>query len=389
MPCTACSSASPAPVAYLRVLALTIVCVQVYFRMMDQLSPGQLQASLKEWNQRLQLQGSEVAAANNATTTTTPSLRRPAASDPKSGGDDDDDEEEELRAYHQLCPSGIRFKDPDMRLCRWAGLKNFGDELGFSVVDKILESHFKSPNTTCTRRIDITDRNQKNSDLTCFATVGSIIHFLLPGDYAWSSGTKVPDPELAPNVTYYSVRGPKTMAVLKERNILVPPPNFGDGGFAVPYLFPEYQLKRQNASAASSSSPPRRCFIRHYRDNKLDVKGAMPISVAQPWQKVFQQLSTQCDYLASSSLHGIISGDALGLPTMWYQKKGSGTDKKEGSFKYQDYMLSIGRENPEPEGDMEATLDFSKYQKPLSPELRQQIVYRTLASFPYHLFEKV
>jgi len=99
-----------------------------------------------------------------------------------------------------------------------------------------------------------------------------------------------------------------------------------------------------------------------------------------------------CDFIVSTSLHGIIVGDALGIPTMWFQFKGGVTENTEGSFKYRDYFESIGREKemkPETEFSMKHFQDTTSYMKPLSVEDRKTIGEKFVSSFPFHLFETV
>jgi pyruvyltransferase len=273
-----------------------------------------------------------------------------------------------------------------MRLCRWAGVQNFGDELGFSVVDRLLHNHFNvSSSCSTVPRIDIMDRNEQAPHLTCFATVGSILHLLRPGDHVWSTGAKGPNYDLSYDITYHSVRGPETMAVLQgkaqkqgysSKNDLLPPEHhIGDGALALPLLFPEYSRlrgKRNTNQTDGLQRSIRRCFIKHYRDKKEDVRGAKAIRVKQPWQAVLHRLTTECDVVASSSLHGIICGDSIGLPTMWFQWQGS---SKEGTFKYRDYLLSVGRsgDDLEPKSQLETTLNLSAYSKPIPADLRRNI----------------
>lgn len=60
----------------------------------------------------------------------------------------------------------------------------------------------------------------------------------------------------------------------------------------------------------------------------------------------------ECDFIISSSLHGVIAADALGVPNVWMQISGNvnGAD-----WKFADYFASVGRVNVKPvtpQGDM-------------------------------------
>ena len=138
------------------------------------------------------------------------------------------------------------------------------------------------------------------------------------------------------------------------------------------------------------------CFVPHaqdldYEQIKNPPSGLQILTVKQHWEPMVEQLRL-CDFIVSSSLHGIIVGDALGIPTMWFQFKGGATEDTEGTFKYRDYFESIGRKKnmkPESKFSMRRFQSARSYMKPLSINDRKTIGERFMSSFPFHLFETV
>jgi hypothetical protein len=138
----------------------------------------------------------------------------------------------------------------------------------------------------------------------------------------------------------YSSRGPHSAAQIHQycpfaaiynNNSKTSIPSAGDAGFLVPYLFPEHvprdiwplETKQpaaitNNDTATNSSS--RLCIIPHHdeRNNPQFRRveheyGAIRLTVQQSWQDMATSMLTKCDRVLSSSLHGIIFAEMLGL----------------------------------------------------------------------------
>jgi len=78
--------------------------------------------------------------------------------------------------------------------------------------------------------------------------------------------------------------------------------------------------------------------IAHHADRSLEVPpGALNIDIKSPISQVITE-AAQCSYIITSSLHGLILADALGIPRMWKtfsRVQGAG-------FKFKDYASSLG-----------------------------------------------
>jgi hypothetical protein len=160
------------------------------------------------------------------------------------------------------------------------------------------------------------------------------------------------------------------------------PPNLplGDPAILLPDLFPEWgaegrEREREeekgqereediSSSSSTSSAPPRgnstnpstggKCFVAHASDRgaapALLSEGTPPgdplptlISpIAKSWRDVVSKISS-CSLVYSSSLHGIIVAESLGIPARWVRDDRLKSTKGEGLWKYNDYYLSTGR----------------------------------------------
>jgi hypothetical protein len=79
-------------------------------------------------------------------------------------------------------------------------------------------------------------------------------------------------------------------------------------------------------------------IISHYSDHtRYSVSNSININILSPIEDVIMQ-AAQCKNIISSSLHGIVLADALGVPRMWKKY-----NRVQGNgFKFEDYASSIG-----------------------------------------------
>lgn len=232
-------------------------------------------------------------------------------------------------------------------------LNNFGDLLGPIIVSKLLEGHSAHHRSGKTQK-------------TLFS-VGSVLHFAKDGDVIWGAGRngKVLD-ELHSftNLDIRATRGPLTRTFLQNRGFSVPPV-YGDPALLLPEIFPGLKDK------AEKQQP--HIFIPNYND-KQSIKTNIPTvaPTQDPW-KVIEAIRTS-DFVSSSSLHGIIVAESLGVPCRVV------TSCNESPFKYLDYFFGTGRED----------IDFAA-----SPERAEEMgshsrmdwsSHDLVSSFPYDLF---
>jgi len=136
-----------------------------------------------------------------------------------------------------------------------------------------------------------------------------------------------------------AVRGPLTRQKFLDNNIECPEV-FGDAAILYPIFYQPKTKKKKYKFG----------FLAHHRDQgseltKLfDRPDILNINIKSPINQVVDEIH-QCEFIISSTLHGIIASDAYGIPSIWVEL----TDQPLGDgFKFRDYFASVGRETKEP-----------------------------------------
>lgn len=145
-------------------------------------------------------------------------------------------------------------------------------------------------------------------------------------------------------VKIYGVRGPLTRELLMKQGIACPP-LYGDPALLLPRMYKPIRPIKYKIG-----------FIPHYADQgKLIVKKILSLpnvkfidillpkarwkpSIYGHW-KSFVDSICECDIIVSSSLHGLILGDAYRKRTLWVK---FGNDVLGNDFKFHDYYASMG-----------------------------------------------
>ncbi|GLQ53654.1 hypothetical protein GCM10010862_09130 [Devosia nitrariae] len=61
------------------------------------------------------------------------------------------------------------------------------------------------------------------------------------------------------------------------------------------------------------------------------------INPARSWNRVVEEIAS-CEFVISSSLHGLVVADAYGIPSIYVR-----VGEREGLLKYEDYYAGTGR----------------------------------------------
>lgn len=237
---------------------------------------------------------------------------------------------------------------------------NFGDVLGVAITRRILERH------GCADALQVTgDPDKMNKSLL---TVGSILHFAKDGDVIWGSGRngKVADKNHTfDRLDIRMVRGPLTRRFLIDKGLEVPEV-FGDPGILLRDLFPEYVALAENKTH-------RVTIIPNLNDTTSREHAAKVQDPRASLRRVIARIAGS-ELVISSSLHGIVIAESLGVPVRVLRSS------VEPSFKYSDYFLGTGREEYPVHDSIADALQGAEPEKPVYDAARM------LAAFPYDLF---
>jgi|GEM_PF-165567 Polysaccharide pyruvyl transferase. len=173
-----------------------------------------------------------------------------------------------------------------------------------------------------------------------FACIGSILTSRIDGkSIVWGSGAIASTHKMKHTpAKVLAVRGPLTRAYLTKQCIDCPE-IFGDPALLFPYLYnPPIPQKKYRLGII--------CHHLELTDRKLiDRLNTFPdcllIDIVNygKWTGFIDQLYA-CNFIISSSLHGLIVADAYRVPNYWFCFSGKLVDD---GFKFKDYFLSVNK----------------------------------------------
>lgn len=136
-----------------------------------------------------------------------------------------------------------------------------------------------------------------------------------------------------------AVRGPLTAQIMRNQNIDCPSV-YGDPALLLPKIYNPIIQKKYKYG-----------IIPHYVDKQnyilqnltADVR-IIDVMCGTNWKKFINEM-LECEYIISSSLHGLIVADAYNIPNVWIEL----SDKIDGNrFKFHDYFASVNRQTSSP-----------------------------------------
>lgn len=170
-------------------------------------------------------------------------------------------------------------------------------------------------------------------------TIGSIMAGATPFSQVWGTGVMHPDfgigGSTAANI--HALRGQLSHSVLRQKGIAVGDIALGDPGYLVPSLL---GIKR-------SVAPKFRIgLVCHYVDRQhpimfrmMNEPGVIDLNVHKDPVDFLTHMA-DCEIIISSSLHGLIFSEALGIPNLWVK---AGDEIAGGEFKFQDWYSTTAR----------------------------------------------
>lgn len=171
-----------------------------------------------------------------------------------------------------------------------------------------------------------------------YLVIGSILGSANERSEVWGSGfIRENESVIGRPRAVHAVRGPLSRASLLKQGIECPEV-YGDPALLLPRFFNPDEPKRYRVGIIPHYVDKRHPWLERYRHDPqvliLDIESDI---------QQFVRAVKSCDVILSSSLHGLICADAYGVPNAWVQFS---DDVVGGDFKFRDYRLSIGAEEP-------------------------------------------
>lgn len=207
---------------------------------------------------------------------------------------------------------------------------NFGDDLNRYLIELITGKKVIPYLYSLTAKI----KNKIN-----YLCIGSTICQLSnEKSIIWGSGVLSPTDDLLHKpFKVKAVRGPLTRNYLLQKGIDCPEV-YGDPALLLPRFYqPEFLNKKYKMGIIPHYVDKNNPLLDRFRDTEdiivLDVQDYGSFNS-------FINKICSCQFIASSSLHGLIISDAYGIPNVWVQFS---KNIIGGRFKFEDYFLSVKR----------------------------------------------
>ena len=203
----------------------------------------------------------------------------------------------------------------------WSGphKPNWGDEL-----NKTLVSYLSGGEVQYGTRVD-----------KHYLCIGSILRLANENSVVWGSGFIKENEEAAGEGLFLAVRGPLSRNKLLDQGFSCPQ-IYGDPALLLPRFYNPPITKKYKLGIIPHYIDQDNEWLDQFKDNpNVNI-----INILNPNVLEFVDEIKKCDVILSSSLHGIICGDAYGIPSYWIKL----SDKVIGEgFKFRDYFLSVKR----------------------------------------------
>lgn len=209
-----------------------------------------------------------------------------------------------------------------------------------------------------------------------------IYGLLFPSVYIWGTGfinyKEKDSPFYRKKIRFAAVRGQlskKRVETIIGKKLDIPT---GDAGILSSYLIPTPSLKRHKVGIIShfrEQDDPIWKELLNYYDNSIFI------DVLQHPSIVIRQIA-ECEYVISSSLHGLIIADSFNIPNIHIVV----TDKLLGDgFKFDDYYSAYGIEHPSLDMKKDAfpTLEWIKTNYKITHHMVEKMKIEMIKAFPF------
>lgn len=213
--------------------------------------------------------------------------------------------------------------------------RNWGDDINYHLLKRLTKKSIIPYDMSI-----LSNRTHK----TCYMCIGSTITFNhIDETVVWGAGVIDPAKPLKHKpAKVLAVRGPLSRKYLIENGVRCPE-IYGDPALLIPLIY----------TARCTAKKYKLGIIPHYDDyndatlNHLKTNCSIlfiKLEGYNRWTDVLDQI-VSCEYIVSSSLHGIIMSEAYGIPNLWAEISGKLIG---GHFKFHDFFQSIGVDREQP-----------------------------------------
>lgn len=210
--------------------------------------------------------------------------------------------------------------------------------------------------------------------------VGSILDHCKKGIWVWGAGFQN-EGETCEQGSFFAVRGYETVKRLKELGLCVPTNiAVGDPAILLPILYKPICKKKHRIGIVMHDSD-RAYIIEHFSQYHI-------IDVVTTDVEAFMDDLCSCEYILTTSMHGLILSHTYGVPALWMQKNWIGSD----GFKFRDYFSSVEMKLQDPlQADDVAKISeqeivnlFSRYESLPQAEVLDKIRRNLLDAAPFN-----
>lgn len=208
--------------------------------------------------------------------------------------------------------------------------RNWGDDINVYLLEKVSGRKVVVKNQSLFHKI------RKTPSYLC---IGSTVGFMIEdGTTLWGAGAMYPYTKLpCLPCKIRLVRGPKTRKVLMDAGVDCPE-SYGDPALLVSRYYQPSVTKSHRLGIIAHYTDEDNPVLRSWLDKHPDIL-LIRMGHYEKWEDIPDMICS-CEEIWSSSLHGLIVSDSYSVANRWVRFNGKVVG---GDFKYQDYLLSVGR----------------------------------------------
>lgn len=220
------------------------------------------------------------------------------------------------------------------RICNYTVRNNLGDDLNFNFIEALLD-------VKCIK-YEFSFLAKNKHKYPTYSFIGSILEYVIqtnPHTIVWGTGFKFSENtfnyEDLKHLDIRAVRGPRTRNLLLSKGINCPIV-YGDPALLLScYYTPIVKRKRYRIGIVPHKDDASNPLLLHLLQD--DSVAILNLRKYKNWRSFIDNLCA-CDFIISTSLHGLIIADSYSIPNMWI----SVSDRIEGGdFKYLDYYEGV------------------------------------------------